>query len=39
MVWIETMSAPEEMQTASEAAIRENMPFIFTASFDTRARP
>ena len=30
VVWIETMSAPEEMQTASEAAIAENMPFVFT---------
>ena len=38
VVWIETMSAPEEMQTASEAAIRENMPFIFTASFDTAGK-
>ena len=38
VVWIETMSAPEEMQTASEAAIRENMPFVFTASFDTAGK-
>lgn len=38
VVWIETMSAPEEMQTASEAAIAENMPFVFTASFDTAGK-
>lgn len=38
VVWIETMSAAEEMQTASEAAIAENMPFVFTASFDTAGK-
>jgi methionine synthase I (cobalamin-dependent) len=38
VVWIETMSAPEEMVTASEAAIAENMPFVFTASFDTAGK-
>ena len=38
VMWIETMSAPEEMQTASEAAIAENMPFVFTASFDTAGK-
>ncbi len=38
VVWIETMSAPEEMQTASEAAIAEDMPFVFTASFDTAGK-
>ena len=38
VVWIETMSAAEEMQTASEAAIAENMPFVFTGSFDTAGK-
>jgi 5-methyltetrahydrofolate--homocysteine methyltransferase len=38
IVWIETMSAAEEMQTASEAAIAENMPFVFTGSFDTAGK-
>jgi 5-methyltetrahydrofolate--homocysteine methyltransferase len=38
VVWIETMSAPEEMQAASEAAIRLDMPFVYTASFDTAGK-
>ena len=38
VVWIETMSAAEEMQTASEAAIAENMPFVYTGSFDTAGK-
>lgn len=38
VVWIETMSAPEEMQTASEAAIAEDMPFVYTGSFDTAGK-
>lgn len=38
VVWIETMSAAEEMQTAAEAATRENMPFVYTASFDTAGK-
>jgi 5-methyltetrahydrofolate--homocysteine methyltransferase len=38
VVWIETMSAPEEMQTAAEAATRLGMPFVYTASFDTAGK-
>ena len=38
VVWIETMSAPEEMQTAAEAAAKLNMPFVYTASFDTAGK-
>ena len=38
VAWIETMSAPEEMQTAAEAATKVGMPFIFTASFDTAGK-
>jgi 5-methyltetrahydrofolate--homocysteine methyltransferase len=38
VVWIETMSAPEEMQTASQAAIAEDMPFVYTGSFDTAGK-
>ena len=38
VVWIETMSAAEEMQTAAEAAAKLNMPFVFTASFDTAGK-
>lgn len=38
VVWIETMSAPEEMKAAAEAAGRADMPFTLTASFDTAGR-
>ncbi|MEQ8400638.1 MAG: betaine--homocysteine S-methyltransferase [Roseitalea porphyridii] len=38
VVWIETMSAPEEMRAAAEAAIAENMPYTCTASFDTAGK-
>jgi 5-methyltetrahydrofolate--homocysteine methyltransferase len=38
VVWIETMSAAEEMQTAAIAAAQEGMPFIYTASFDTAGK-
>jgi len=34
VIWIETMSAAEEIQAACEAAIALDMPFVFTASFD-----
>ena len=36
--WIETMSAPDEMQAAAEAAISLDMPYVITASFDTAGR-
>lgn len=38
IVWIETMSAPEEIHAAAEAAIRIGMPYTYTASFDTAGR-
>ncbi|MEZ5775071.1 MAG: betaine--homocysteine S-methyltransferase [Hyphomicrobiaceae bacterium] len=38
VAWIETMSAPEEMRAAIEAAIACAMPYVYTASFDTAGR-
>ncbi|MEL6202669.1 MAG: betaine--homocysteine S-methyltransferase [Pseudomonadota bacterium] len=38
VVWIETMSAPDEMRAAAEAAIAEDMPYVCTASFDTAGK-
>lgn len=38
IVWIETMSAPEEIHAAAEAAIRTGMAYTYTASFDTAGR-
>ena len=38
ILWIETMSAPEEMQAAAEAASRAELPFTITASFDTAGK-
>jgi 5-methyltetrahydrofolate--homocysteine methyltransferase len=38
VAWIETMSAPEEMRAAAEAAIAEGLPYVYTASFDTAGR-
>lgn len=38
VAWIETMSSPEEIRTAAEAAIRVGLPYTFTASFDTAGR-
>lgn len=38
VIWIETMSAAEEIQAACEAAIELDMPFVFTASFDTAGK-
>lgn len=35
VVWIETMSAREEIEAAANAAIELGMPYVFTASFDT----
>ena len=36
--WIETMSAPDEMKAAAEAANSLDMPYVITASFDTAGR-
>ena len=38
VIWIETMSAADEIQAACEAAIALDMPFVFTASFDTAGK-
>ena len=35
VIWIETMSAPEEIRAAARAAIACAMPYTVTASFDT----
>ena len=38
VVWIETMSAPEEMRAAARAAASLDMPYTVTASFDTAGK-
>ncbi|MDA8870509.1 betaine--homocysteine S-methyltransferase [Rhizobiaceae bacterium] len=38
VLWIETMSAQEEIEAASEAARTVGMDYVFTASFDTAGR-
>ncbi len=38
VAWIETMSSPDEIRAAAEAAIRVGLPYTFTASFDTAGR-
>ncbi len=38
VAWIETMSAPEEVRAAAEAAIAVGMPYVATCSFDTAGR-
>jgi trimethylamine---corrinoid protein Co-methyltransferase len=38
VIWIETMSAIEEMRAAALAAARVGMPYTITASFDTAGR-
>jgi methionine synthase I (cobalamin-dependent) len=38
VVWIETMSAPEEIRAAAAAASALGMPYVATASFDTAGR-
>lgn len=38
VVWIETMSAAEEIRAAARAAERVGMPYTVTASFDTAGR-
>ncbi len=38
LLWIETMSAAEEVRAAAEAAHRATMPFAMTMSFDTAGR-
>lgn len=38
VAWIETMSAPDEIRAAAEAAIAARMPYTYSASFDTAGR-
>lgn len=38
VLWIETMSAPEEIRAASQAAINIGMPYVYTGSFDTAGK-
>jgi 5-methyltetrahydrofolate--homocysteine methyltransferase len=38
VVWIETMSAPEEIRAAARAAASLDMPYTVTASFDTAGK-
>ncbi|MCP4182355.1 MAG: betaine--homocysteine S-methyltransferase [Hyphomicrobiales bacterium] len=38
VLWIETMSAPDEMKAAAQAANSLDMPYVITASFDTAGR-
>lgn len=38
VIWVETMSSPDEIKAAAQAAIQVGMPYTFTASFDTAGR-
>ncbi len=38
VAWIETMSAPEEIRSAAQAAINVGVPYVATMSFDTAGR-
>lgn len=38
IAWIETMSSPEEIRAAAEAANRVGLPYAYTGSFDTAGR-
>ena len=38
VLWVETISAPEELKAAAEAARRADMPWCITMSFDTAGR-
>ncbi len=38
VAWIETMSAPDEIRAAAEAANRVGLPYTYTGSFDTAGR-
>ncbi|HEV7305755.1 betaine--homocysteine S-methyltransferase [Ensifer sp.] len=38
VAWIETMSAPDEIRAAAEAAIKVGMPYVYTGSFDTAGK-
>jgi len=38
VVWIETMSSPDEIRAAAEAASKSGMPYTYTGSFDTAGK-
>lgn len=38
VVWIETMSSPDEIRAAAEAAAKCGMPYTYTGSFDTAGK-
>jgi 5-methyltetrahydrofolate--homocysteine methyltransferase len=38
VAWIETMSAPDEIRAAAEAATKVGLPYTYTGSFDTAGR-
>ncbi len=38
IAWIETMSAPEEIRAAAEAAVKCDVPYTYTGSFDTAGK-
>jgi 5-methyltetrahydrofolate--homocysteine methyltransferase len=38
IAWIETMSAPDEIRAAAEAAIALDLPYVYTGSFDTAGK-
>ena len=38
VAWIETMSSPDEIRAAAEAATKVGLPFVYTGSFDTAGK-
>ncbi|MCR9135441.1 MAG: betaine--homocysteine S-methyltransferase [Alphaproteobacteria bacterium] len=38
IAWIETMSAPDEIRAAAQAAVNCGMPYVYTGSFDTAGK-
>ena len=38
VAWIETMSSPDEIRAAAEAAVKVDMPYVYTGSFDTAGK-
>jgi len=38
IAWIETMSSPDEIRAAAEAAVKVDMPYTYTGSFDTAGK-
>ncbi len=38
VAWIETMSSPDEIRAAAEAAVKVGLPYTYTGSFDTAGK-